>query len=150
MKDVKIIPFEEEHVDQFDDHEGELIYIGNGFVDQIRVNQSLGPAYSGVYNGQIVGCGGVRIHWDGFGQAWGIYPSSIFLHFIKEVFYYTRQGLNMIIQEHNLGRIEATARCDFYCAQNWLRHLGFEVETRMRNYCPSGKDAFLYSIIRNT
>lgn len=146
---IDIIPFKAEHVDRLDDLEGELVYLGKDYVDQIRMNETEGPGYSGVVNNTVVGCGGVRMFWGGVGEAWGIYPATAFLHHIKDVFRYTKLGLERIIVEYDLKRVQATARVNFPCAQNWLRHLGFKIEANMRNYCPSGEDTFLYSIIRN-
>ena len=150
MKKVQIIPFKAEHVSQFDDAEGELIYVGADFDKQMFVNEDNGPGYTGVYDDKIIGCGGVTVFWAGFGEAWGIYPRSTFFHFVREVYYYTKKGLNEIMDHYELRRVQASARCDYPCAQNWLRHLGFNIEARMKNYCPSGSDAYLYSIIRNT
>jgi hypothetical protein len=144
MKHVDIVEFNVKHVAALEDSENELQYVGEEFIDHL----SEGPGYTGVVDDKVIGCGGVRMFWSGVGEAWGIYPLRTFYAHIKEVLYYTRTGLYTIIDDYDLKRIQATARCDFPCAQNWLRHLGFSIEAKMKCYCPSGKDTFLYSITR--
>ena len=147
MKDVKLVPFKAEHAKAFDDNEGELVYLGATIADYMEFNESGGPGYTGIHHGKVIGCGGVRLFWKGVGEAWGIYPGCFFQN-IREVFYYTKTMLGTIIEENDLRRVQATARVDLGCAQNWLRHLGFKREGRMNNYCPSGNDTYLYSILR--
>lgn len=148
MKNVTLIPFKAEHVSAMDDSEGELSYLGDGLAKSLEGNEGERLGYTGIFNGKVIGTGGVKLFWPGAGEAWGIYP-GLFHKNIREVFYYTKTMLGRIIEENSLIRVQATARCDFPCAQNWLRHLGFSIEAKLRNYCPSGEDTFLYSIIRN-
>jgi hypothetical protein len=147
MKNVELVPFKTYHVNAFDDNEGELVYLGDGLEDSLQLNANEGPGYTGLYKDSVIGCGGVRLFWKGVGEAWGIYPGS-FHRNIREVFYYTKTMLGVIIEKNDLRRVQATARADLPCTQNWLRHLGFKIEGRMNNYCPSGHDTFLYSITR--
>ena len=144
MKYVELIPFLPEHFDMFDDIEGELVFLGSSYN---LVSDSDGPGFTGIYKGTIIGCGGVRLFWEGVGEAWGFYPQLFFTH-TREVYHYTKMMLNRIIKEYNLHRVQATARVDYPCAQNWLRHLGFALEGKMKSYCPSGKDTFLYAITK--
>jgi len=147
MKNVELVPFESVHLDQFDDIEGELIFLGAAFKATLEDTDTDGPGFTGIYKDEIIGCGGVRLFWAGVGEAWGFYPQRFF-RYTKEVFWYTKTMLNKIIMQFSLRRVQATARVDYPEAQNWLRHLGFRIEGRMKNYCPCGQDTFLYAITR--
>jgi hypothetical protein len=148
LKSVTLIDFDPSHVQAMEDIEGELQYLGDDLIDNLTRTEEAGPGYTGVFQDKVIGCGGVRLFWDGVGEAWGIYPPNFYDN-IREVFYYTKTMMNRIIDENSLKRVQATARVDYPGAQNWLRHLGFSIECKMKNYCPSGQDTFLYSLLRN-
>lgn len=105
-----------------------------------------GPAYTGMYNGRIVGCGGVSIYWAGVGQAWAVFPKWVTI-FKREAYCYIKKGLNIIITEYDMRRIEATWRTDYPDKMHWLEHLGFQREGLLRKYCPDGCDAWMYAYI---
>lgn len=102
-------------------------------------------AYTVVYEGRIVACVGIIKMLEGVGQAWAIYPPDIGTYHIDPQI--TKIKLKELMIEHNLRRVQATARVDYPAASSYLRYLGFKREGIMKKYEPDG-DAFLYAITR--
>lgn len=149
MRQIEIIKFQPEHMIKL--CKSTIVEGGVGNDQQTAIwakaRFESGPAYTGMYNGRIVGCGGVTIYWEGVGQAWSVFPKWVRL-FKREAFCYVKKGLDIVLEEHNLHRIEATWRTDYPQDMKWLEHLGFKRECLMEKYCPDGCGAYLYSIVR--
>ena len=102
-----------------------------------------------VFEGHVIGMGGLAILWEGVGEVWLILtadfknycPNSlVILHAIRD-------RMNKVIADNNLWRAHATVRTDFLKAIKMIEFFGFENETPngMRNYLPDKGDAYLYS-----
>ena len=103
-----------------------------------------GPAYTGTVNGEIIGCGGVCMYWEGVGEAWASLSPRV-TAMRKSVYLCLRECLRIIWTTFAMRRIQAIARCDFEAAQRLLEHLGFVQEATLRRYAPDGVDCFLYA-----
>lgn len=116
----------------------------------LKLNESEGPAYTAIRDGEIVACGGVRIYWKGCGEAWALFGK------VKgsrhEVQLLGKSILQKIIEEHDLVRVEATPRTDWALGLNYLHWLGFKVESKKRKYLPDNEaglvDAYVVVIIK--
>ncbi len=121
----------------------------------LKINESEGPGYTVLFNGKIVACGGVRIFWraddgEACGEAWFLAENGIgSVHIDPQI---AKEQLYKIIEENNLGRVEASPRCDWAPGLSYVRWLGFKVEGKRRKYLPdaNGKlvDCFMVSIIK--
>jgi hypothetical protein len=107
-----------------------------------------GPSYTLVIDDQIVGCAGVIIPKEGFGEAWMVL-SSLFYKYKKECFKAVQNKLDQIIRKWKLRRVQALVMTDFPEAEHWLRHLGLKNETPegMKRFGPSGEDMYLYAMV---
>ena len=144
MRKVDIIPFELKHAEQIRGLEPSLFPLEFGdFRKAIENNTKDSPAWTGVCDNKVIGCGGIRMFWKGVGEAWCIYPKSLINSYIKECFSYTGRVLDAAVRVHGLHRIQSTVRSDFGGAMNWLRHLGFEIEGRLKRYNSDGTDSYL-------
>ncbi len=83
-----------------------------------------GPAFSGIEVGRVLGCAGIVILGSS-GIAWACLSDSLrkrpmVLH--RAV----KRGIEKIIEEHGLKRLEASCIEDFESAAHWLKRLGFK------------------------
>ena len=116
----------------------------------LKHNKENGPSWTGVLNSEIVGCGGIVIHWPGFGEAWVVMPDDIGVKHIDPQL--AKAKLHEMIEGNDLKRTEICPRCDWPPGLSYARFLGFEVEGKRRKYILDADgtlvDCFLMSIIR--
>lgn len=105
--------------------------------------------YTGIFESEIVGVGGLVMKWEGVGLLWLMLTNRcrkndvfglIALRAIKG-------KMDELIENNHLWRAEATVRTDFPQAIKMIEFFGFEREGLMRKYCPDKADAYLYSRI---
>lgn len=122
------------------------------FEKWLKLNESEGPGYTGIYKGEIIGCGGVRIFWEGVGEGWILLPDNIKQITPNRSHRIVKEYLNKIIDERNLQRVQITPQCEWIPGLTYARWLGFEIEGKMRKYLPGNNgelvDCYLMSIIR--
>ena len=106
-----------------------------------------GKCVTGLVNGHIVGCGGIDMYWEGAGRVWLLLPPYINDH-KKEGYQCIKQGLERILRDETLHRVEGYARVNFPESHTLFRHLGFEIEGRARKYTPDKVDCILYALVR--
>ena len=85
-------------------------------------NETLGPAFTGVKDGKIIGCGGVRIIWPGVGDAWALFHSDC----NKDKFFifrHCKRHLDKIIKDNNLHRVQSTPLCEWGCGISFAKHM---------------------------
>lgn len=59
-----------------------------------------------------------------------------------------KEWLDISVEKYKLSRVQAYSRCEFKESQRMLEHLGFEKESKMKNFTPEG-DAFMFVRIRS-
>lgn len=112
------------------------------------------PAKTAVYDGKIVGCGGVFIWWPGMAEAW-----ATFIHDIGKYPIDPRivgQQLHQWMEEYKLNRVQSPLRADWEDGIKYAKWLGFRPDgwpdvpdgVRMEHYHYDGTAAIMYSIIR--
>ena len=116
-----------------------------------KLNEREGVGYTAVCKGEIIGCGGVRIYWDGGGEAWALLPRKVGEMRLDHKI--AKRQLYKIIDEQNLTRVQSTPRCDWPEGLVYAKYMGFKVEGKMRKYLPDGNggfvDVFMMSIIKD-
>lgn len=150
MRKVDIVPFEVGHAEAINKCEvdpGNIKIGGKTWHDLMENNMRDSPSWTGICEGEILGCGGIRMFWPGVGEAWALYSAEHIHRYIRECLFWTADVLNEAVVLYNLHRLQATARVDFHGALSWLRHLNFTVEGRLHKYNPDGTDSFIYSRI---
>jgi hypothetical protein len=117
VKQIEIVPFEVEHVLSLDVREHEKPMQNEAvFKEWAKMNHDFGPSFTGLFEGQVLGCGGVRILWDGVGEAWALFSKEIIKH-PKEAYYYVNRFLKRIVEDWKLHRVQAHARSDVPSAE---------------------------------
>jgi hypothetical protein len=104
-----------------------------------------GPAWTLIIDGIIIGCAGVTILQWKKGEAWTLL-SKLFLKYKKTTFRAIKEGLEKVIKENNLRRVQSIIFDDNakeICGR-FLEHLGFKWECRMEKYGPNGENVHQY------
>ncbi len=148
MKEWEIIPYRTEHaleitqrLEERDKREHE------DFLKWAKENETPGTSFTAYHRGRIIGCAGIRILWQGVGEAWVFFDQSI-TECAKEAYYYVGRYMRSIASEHSLHRIQAFVAANDHAAIRYVDNLGFRVEGKLERYGPSGDDYFLYAIVR--
>ena len=105
-----------------------------------------GMCLTGVVNGEVVACGGVDLMFPGVGEVWLMLTPETDRYPIA-TFEIIRDGLDKIIKDSKLHRVQAWGRIGFDRAHTLFKHLNFEVEGRARSYTPDKVDCLLYARI---
>ena len=100
-----------------------------------------------INNGEIVAVGGVKVLWEGVGEAWVIVADQSDKDSMLgvEAFNTMRFKLEEMIHDNKLRRVEVQARLDFPDAIRFILLLGFEQECVRKYYAPDGADMILFS-----
>lgn len=106
-----------------------------------------GPCFTGVRNGNVIGCGGIMILWPGVGEAWANLAPAV-RHSPKDVLYCLRKGLEIITSAYDLKRVQAYATPSFPESVRLLKHLGFVEEGVLRCYWEGGIDAVIMAKVK--
>jgi len=97
-------------------------------------------------DGEIIGCGGIDIMWEGVGEVWLLMSYETDKCMVKS-YRLIRNGIKKLINDNNLQRCQGWCRVGFTKGHTLFRHLGFEPEGIARKYLPDGTDAILYARI---
>ncbi len=107
-------------------------------------------SYTALVDGTIVGVFGMHIMWPGVCELWLMLTKDYMTFGVSgvEAFYEIKKCVDVMIEENNIVRAQALARCDFPKAIKMLEVLGFQREGRLRKYAPDGCDEYRYALIR--
>lgn len=107
-------------------------------------------SYTALWDGKIVGVGGMSLMWTGVSEFWLILSKDSKLDGAHGIvaFDAIRKKVDEIIEENNIIRAQATARLDFPKGIQLLEALGFEREGLLRCYCPDGGSVYRYARIK--
>lgn len=100
-----------------------------------------------LWNGEIVGVGGVVTYWSGVGEVWVMLSKKVLqipvtmVRCIKRIYKRYRD-------DTNFTRLQCIVSANFPQGQKLVESLGFKFEGRLRKYLPDKVDAYIYSIVR--
>ena len=132
---MEIVEFKPKHINDIQAQTMQkewLLYWKPGYAEYLRDN---GIAYSAVIDGKVIGCAGIFKHWEGRGEAWALFDSSIRTHFIG-----ITRAILRALSVTDFRRVEANVRHDFKAAHEWMLYLGFTWEGTMKNFGIDGMD----------
>jgi hypothetical protein len=98
-----------------------------------------GPCWTVRYGGRVIAAGGVRVIWQGRGEAWafvGDVPRRVWPALHRLV----RRALDRLAADLGLRRIEAACAYGWPPGRRWLSLLGFQEEGLALAYGPDGRD----------
>ena len=107
-------------------------------------------SYTALWDGKIVGVGGISMMWAGVGELWMILSKDSKLDGAHGIvaFDAIRKKIDEIIEENSIVRAQATARLDFPKGIKMLMALGFEKEGLLRKYTPDRCDVYRFSRVK--
>ncbi len=88
-----------------------------------KLNEVAGPGFTGMKDGKVLGCGGIRTF--GVGSAWAVFSPEA-KGTKKDLLRLTRDNFNEIIESLKLWQVFATTKDISPQQANFLEHLGFE------------------------
>jgi RimJ/RimL family protein N-acetyltransferase len=105
--------------------------------------EKLGRSWTGVVDGQVVGCAGFIDQHPGNAKVWATFTAAIPRGAWPRIVRLIRAELARAPE----ARLEATCPVGFGAGLGFLRWLGFELECKARRYGPDG-DHFIFALIR--
>jgi len=90
-----------------------------------------------------VACAGLVLLGRDKAEAWVLLSNS-FHPYVYTLYKGIKEGLINWLEVKKLRRIQATID-PYPKVVNWIEHLGFQYEGRLRNYGPQGQDYLMYS-----
>lgn len=102
-------------------------------------------AFSLFAGSKLNGIVGWRVLWRGVAEFWYIWE--------KEAFDLHRQSMIEVCKfvneefsnEHNIWRLQSIVSGDLLC--QWLKDINFSCESTLEGYCPTARDAYMYSLV---
>ena len=113
-----------------------------------RAREKNGMCLTGVVNGEVVACGGIDLMWKGVGEVWLMLTPETDKYPIG-TYEIIRDGLDKIIKDNKLHRVQAYGRIGFDRAHTLFKHLGFKPEGMARKFTPDKVDCILYAKVSN-
>lgn len=102
-----------------------------------------GLAWSAEHDGQVIACGGLLPQWEGRAMAWMLISESAGPHFFG-----IHRAVSRFLARAPYRRIEAHVDVGFTAGSEWMKMLGFEIESYKRAFRPDGADMLEFVRIR--
>ena len=102
-----------------------------------------GPAFTGLSDGEVVGCAGLSLLSPGRAYAWALLSDCRPVPFRA-----VHRAVKTVLDRSAIRRIETAVDSGFAAGERWAAMLGFAREGRMRAYLPNGDDAELYARVQ--
>lgn len=112
-----------------------------------REREKNGMCLTGVVNDEVVACGGIDLMWKGVGEVWLMLSPETDKYPIG-TYEIIRDGLDKLIKDNKLHRVQAWGRIGFDRAHTLFKHLGFKADGIAPKYTPDAVDCILYSKVK--
>lgn len=103
---------------------------------------SMGPAYMGCHQGQVICMFGCIPLWQGVAECWLITDVSLPDH-ARPFHRVTKLVLDSFMSELQLVRLQITVHSDNFLAHKWAKVLYFHEEGVLHKFGPDGKDFYM-------
>jgi hypothetical protein len=147
-KRVEIRPFKAEDMlyiigNGIKEGTAKMVFGDRSIEETAEATEQDGLSMTGLVDGVIVGCGGIKKLWYRTGEVWLMLSPAVHKYPMRtgEVII---KGLKELIDTNYFTRLQGWCRVDFPQAHTVFRHLGFTVEGRARKYTPDQVDCLLY------
>lgn len=131
---LEIVPFQKDHwyTLRLSGRDAEAL-TGLPDAEHARMLATGGPAYSVFADGEIIGMGGVFMHWPGVGEAWALVSPEAKKHGIPFA-RAARRYLDQMAKDRKLERVQAAVQADFEDGLKFTEALGFRAEGLMEKF----------------
>jgi hypothetical protein len=141
---MKLVPFRPEHLAQIRLTERDMkLMVG---INPLPMLQA-GPAFTLLNEKSVIAIGGIAMLWRGVGEAWAIPSTEVEKHplaFHRVI----KKMIDIIQQNKNLHRVQASINEDHEKSHKWVKALGFKREGKMNGYGPNGENFIRYARVR--
>jgi RimJ/RimL family protein N-acetyltransferase len=147
---MRIVDFEPRHLRRVAPQpmQAELGLYRDWLADRLDPYALRGCAFTGLIDGKVVGCAGVRPLWAGVGEAWAVFSLDA-LDRPFALFRAAARGMATIEDRQGLRRIQATCHANHPEGARFLEALGFRREGVLRRYGLGGEGNYwLYARTR--
>ena len=142
---LEIVDYEPKHAIDLLDSPRQQGLEDRKITEQLAEEKARHPAFTGIWNGRIVGCGGIHIIRPGFGEAWALYADDVAsLHIDPQL---AKAKFHEMIRDNNILICQAPLRADWQVGIKYAEFMGFVFEERKEKYFPDGCDALMYVIM---
>ena len=103
--------------------------------------------FTGIFESEIVGVGGLHIKWYGVGELWLMLTADCKkrgLHGVLALEGIKGKMEEMLLNNH-IHLALATVRTDFSAAVKMIEYFGFVRKCTIEQYCPDKGDVYLYT-----
>lgn len=99
----------------------------------------VGPAVTGLWNGNLAGAGGLMFNgpYSGVAEAWCLFGHDVDEELVSVRALWAKESKRQLeawIEEHKLVRIEANVRADFEHGKRFVEFMGLEYESTRPKY----------------
>lgn len=111
-----------------------------------RLQNDLGPAFTGFWNETPVACAGLNIVWPRVAEGWAYTSALVTRHpcfFHRSI----ARELDRLITAHNLHRVQVHIPRSHSVSQQWIMRLGFKYESELPKYGHDGETYFCFARI---
>jgi len=102
------------------------------------------PNVTGIIDGKIVACGGLRILWDGVGEVWLMVSRDYPIHAVVLL----KRQMYEWMRDYGLRRVQSIVRFDWKEGNRFAQWSGMKFEGVMRKMYCDGSDANLWAVTR--
>ena len=140
----EIVPFEPGHLNELELRPTEVAYLANipKYFDNLVGHAQPGTSWTGIANGKVVCCFGLRLLWRGVAEAWLLPGIGIERNPIA-VLKNGRRLMQEAMYDLGVERLQIAVRAQNNTEINFAKALYFEVESTMKRYGPEGDDYFM-------
>lgn len=89
-------------------------------------------AWTGVHDGQVIGCAGMVPLLPGCGEIWALFSDALPRHKVSMIKELRRHIANL--QDQGYPRLQTVVQSDFETGKRFVERLGFVNEGKMRKY----------------
>ena len=138
-----VVPFQPAHFSALQAQPSQAWMMGVFTPAQVAA-LALCPSFTGLHEGEVVGCAGTIPFWSGRVMAWAMLSARAGGHMVA-----VHRAVKRFLETCDARRIEATVDIDFEPGHRWMGALGFTLEApRMDGYRPDGRACSIYAKVR--
>lgn len=104
------------------------------------------PAFAGLVDGLLIGCGGVINIWPGLAEAWLALTPYAKAH-VSFLYRQALRFLDWVVPTYHLRRVQTTVQADWFEANRFIKRLGFLFVAQLDKYGPNGEAHNLYEMV---
>lgn len=116
--------------------------------DYLQRLESLGPGYTGIADGKIIGCIVFCQTWPGVAEPVALFPEEIVRHRFA-LHKICKRSISEIQKIHGFRRLECRVERGNARNRKWVESLGFSPEGIAKSFGPYGADYVYYARVRS-